>query len=73
MLRQISEGAFVGGRQFSDEAWHEHFKRQFIGLEELPGGGQAGISTTTLSVAEFGSYMERIEAYASTDLGIEIL
>lgn len=73
LLRGIAEAAFVGGRQFSDEAWHEFFKRRFIGLEELPGGNEAGISTTTLDVAGFGAYMEQIEAYAATELGIELI
>lgn len=73
LLRGIAEAAYVGGKQFSDEAWHEFFKRKFIGLEELPGGSNAGISTTTLDVAGFGAYMEQIEAYAVTDLGIELV
>lgn len=73
LLRQISESAFVNGRQYGDDAWHEFFKRRFIGLEELPGGHESGISTATLDVAGFGEYMEQIEAYAATDLGIELL
>ena len=71
LLNDISANAWVGGRQFSAEAWHEHFKRQFIGIEELPGGATAGISTTTLGVAEFSAYMDRIEHYAAQSLGIE--
>lgn len=73
LLRFISEGAFVGGRQFSDDAWHEHFKRTFIGCEELPGGGTVGISTSTLDVGAFNDYTARIEAYAATDLGLDMM
>ena len=36
LLREISAAAWVGGRQFADEAWHEFFKRKFIGMAELP-------------------------------------
>jgi len=72
LLRFISEGAFVGGRQFSDEAWHEHFRRQFIGCEDLPDGGTVGISTTTLDVGAFNDYTTRIEAYAATELGLDM-
>lgn len=72
VLRQVSEGAFVGGRQFGDEAWHEFFRRRFIGIEELPDGQEVGISTTTLDVAAFSEYMTRIEAYAASELGLEI-
>ena len=72
ILGQISESAFVGGKQFSTEAWAEHFKRSFIGFEELPDGSLIGISTTSLNTAEFTEYMDRIEAYAATELGLEI-
>lgn len=72
LLRFIAENAWVSGRQFSDDAWHEHFKRQFIGTEELPGGATAGISTSTLDVAAFGAYMEAIERFAGSDLGIDM-
>lgn len=29
-LRDISEQAFVEGKQFSDMVWHEHFKREYL-------------------------------------------
>ena len=29
-LRDIAEQAWVHGRQFSAEVWHEHFKREFL-------------------------------------------
>jgi len=72
-LNEIAEQAWVGGRQFSADAWHEHFKRQMIGHEELPHGGTAGISTTSLSVAEFAEYVGKVEAYAAGELGIELI
>lgn len=30
MLADIAEQAWVGGRQFSTEVWHQHFKREFL-------------------------------------------
>lgn len=69
MLRELAGIAWVGDRQFSDQTWHEHFKREFIGCEEfvLPSGAVElrGISTTKLSVEEFGEYMLQIEAWAA--------
>lgn len=67
----ISVEEYDGGprvfRQFSDEVWHEHFKRQFIGQEEivLPSGEKEirGISTTTLNVADMGRYMDEISQW----------
>ncbi len=72
LLRFISENAWVAGKTYSDSAWHEEFKRRFIGIEETPGGDSVGISTTTLDVGEFNAYMESIEKYASEVLGLEM-
>ena len=72
LLGEIAANAWVDGRQFSEDAWHEFFKGKFIGLEETPDGRQVGISTTTLSVAEFSEYMTKIEAYAAEELGLAI-
>jgi hypothetical protein len=69
-LNEISESAWVGGKKFSAEAWHEFMKRHLIGYEDLPRGGMVGLSTTTLSVAEFSEYIDRVEAYATAELGI---
>lgn len=50
------------------EAWHEYFKRRFIGVKEisLPDGEivAVGKSSTELSVREFADYMTSIEAWA---------
>ena len=35
-LKDISEQAWVNGRQFSDEVWHEHFKREFLPEDDDP-------------------------------------
>jgi hypothetical protein len=76
LLRSISEQAWVDVRQFDSETWHELFRRQYIGTEEinLPDGTriERGISTTTLSVSEFTSLMDRIEQYAAEQLGVVI-
>jgi hypothetical protein len=71
LLRDISDQAWVDGKQYSSEAWHAYFAGQYIGREETPGGGSIAISTTTLSVNEFADYVTRIQAYAATELGIE--
>ena len=70
VLNEIAANAWVDGKQYSAEAWHEHFKRQFIGVEETPGGGRVGISTTTLDVAAFSEYIERVMQYAAEHLGV---
>lgn len=70
VLNEIAENGWVDGKRFSADAWHEHFKREFIGVEELPGGGTAGISTTTLDVDAFSTYIERVMQYAAEQLGV---
>lgn len=71
ILAQIAEKARVGGRRFSAEAWHEQFKRQFIGIDELPNGQVIGRSSAKLSVKEFSRFCDEVEAFAATELGVE--
>jgi hypothetical protein len=71
LLADIAESAWVDGRRYSKEQWHAHFAGEFIGWEELPGGRRSPISTTTLSVPEFTTYLERVMQYAAEELGVE--
>ena len=66
----LAEQAWVSGKRFSQDAWHEYCKRQFIGSEELPDGSQIGISTTTLNTGEMTDYQNRIQAWAAQEFGI---
>lgn len=70
VLAQVAAQAVVNGRQFSAEVWHEQFKRQFIGLEELPNGEVIGKSSTGLDTAEFSAFCDQVEAFAATELGV---
>ena len=70
VLEQIAEQAVVGGRMYPAEIWHEEFKRQFIGVEELPSGQVIGKSSADLSTAEFSDFCTQVEAYAAQELGV---
>jgi hypothetical protein len=70
VLSQVAAQAVVNGRLFSSETWHEQFKRQFIGVIELPNGEVVGKSSTDLSTSEFSEFCDKVEAYAATDLGV---
>ena len=70
VLKQIAEQAVVGGRLYPAEIWHEQFKRQFIGVEELPNGQVIGKSSTKLTTAEFCDFCDQVEAYAASELGV---
>ena len=70
VLSQIAEQAVVNGRQYDAEVWHEQFKRQFIGVEELPDGSVRGKSSAKLTTAQFSEFCAQVEAYAATSLGV---
>lgn len=70
VLAQIAEQAVVNGRQYDAETWHEQFKRQFIGVIELPNGQVIGMSSAKLSTAEFSEFCQQVEAYAAQELGV---
>ena len=71
LLHQIAEQAWMDGRQYSADIFHEYLKRHFLGCVDLPKGGTMGISTATLSVGEFAEYMTRVEAWATSELGVQ--
>lgn len=73
LLNQIAEEAWLGGKQYGPEAWHEYFKRKFIGCVDLPDGSMNGISTTTLDVHGFADYITKIQHYAASELGLELI
>jgi hypothetical protein len=84
-LKDISRQAYVVGRTYSEQVWHEFFKREFLPNEydeELTKEGYkkwitdpAGFpiligSTTDLTVKGFSQYLMQIEAYGA-GLGVE--
>jgi hypothetical protein len=75
LLNTIAENATVGGKYFDAETWKEHIRRKFIGTEEinLPDGSrlERGISTASLTVPEFTLLIERVQAWAQTELNVE--
>ncbi len=70
VLAQIAEQAAPNGKLYSAEVWHEQFKRQFIGVEELPNGSVIGKSSTELTTIEFADFCTQVEAYAAQELGV---
>lgn len=70
VLAQIAQQAVVNGQMFSAETWHEQFKRQFIGVIEMPDGSVRGMSSAKLNTAEFCQFSDAVEAYAATELGV---
>ncbi|WP_186202350.1 recombination protein NinB [Burkholderia gladioli] len=75
ILRSIAEQAWVEGRQFDKDAWHEYFARKYGVSDELtlPDGEiiLRRKSTSQMSVGEFSTYLNQIQAYAANTLGVE--
>lgn len=70
VLGAIADQAWCDGRRYGKESWHEHFKREFIGVVDIPGGGVRAMSSTDLNVEEFSVFMQQVEAYAAQQLGV---
>lgn len=73
VLAQVAEQAAVNGRLYPAEIWHEQFKRQFIGVIELPNGQLIGKSSTKLTTKEFCDFCDEVEAWAATELGVRFV
>jgi hypothetical protein len=75
VMRAIAEQAWVNGRQFSKDVWHEHFARKHGVMEEmtLPTGEiiVRRKSTTEMSVGEFSNYTNLVMADAAQEFGVE--
>lgn len=70
VLAQIAAQAAVNGCLFPAEVWHEQFKRQFIGVVQLPNGDVVGKSSTELTTSEFSDFCTQVEAFAAAELGV---
>lgn len=75
VITPISEQAWVDGRRFDKDTWHEYFARRHGVCEELvlPGGEivTRRKSTTQMTVGEFSEFIAAVQAEAATDLGVQ--
>jgi hypothetical protein len=79
VLGQISEQAVVAGVRYAMPVWKEHLREKFLGFTwecvRRPGQKRATprkvrISTESLSVKQYSEYIDKVLAYAATDLGV---
>lgn len=74
VLRDIAAYAWVNGRQYSSEVWHEFFAQLYAEHDdvELPDGSVVSRrkSTTKMGVKEFAEYTRQVEAYGATELQV---
>lgn len=78
-LKEISEQAVLDGSKWTPDAWHEAFKRVFLGYEivkvKVAGRKRATVirrlrSTTGLSVRSMSQYLDEIQAHAASEHGV---
>lgn len=76
-LDQIADQAWVEGRQYNKDIWHEFFAQEFgVKIEfSLPDGSiiSRRKSTTEMKVGEFSEYLQKVETYAATELGVRFV
>lgn len=85
-LAEIAEQAWVAGKQYDSDTWHEYFKKQYLpeafvdGMTkdkyrkwtELPNGERVLVgSTEGLTTKGKAEYMTQIEAFAAVELGVQ--
>lgn len=85
-LSDIAEQCYVNGRTYTAEVLHEYFKREFLPEDFDPEQCKDGYrkwdytpkgervlvgSTTQLTVRGFARYLQQIEAYGQTELGVQ--
>ncbi len=82
-LGEIAKAAWLDGRQYNSDCWHEYSKRNIMPDEiadkdgvkrskwvELPDGSLTVISTTELEKVCFAQYTTMVEAFGAS-LGVE--
>ena len=71
---ELADKAWVNGRRYSAETWHEYCKGMFLGyeLKAMPDGTEVKtpISTTTLNTAEMTDYQNRLQSWAAGNFGL---
>jgi len=80
VLMTISRQAKVNGQQFDMPTWKEFFRAEFLGWKtrtyKHPLTGKKvrrreRVSTEDLGVKGYGEYIDRVTAFAATELGVE--
>ena len=80
VLGDIAAQANIEGQKWSQDAWHELFKRTFLPRQvtksKVAGKKRPVVSvkiasTTGLSIKKMGVYLDKVMAFAANDLGVQ--
>ena len=81
VLAEIALYARPGGQQFPMKVWKEHFRKEWLGFKTVtninPITGRkhrtrVRVSTEDLGIRAMAEYIDRIIAYAATELGVVV-
>lgn len=76
VVKTIAEQAWVEGRQFDKDVWHELLAKQFLPTRELtlPDGEiilkRSSIARGQISLRRMTKFIREVEAYAGQELGV---
>lgn len=80
VLNEIAKQARVNGQRFPLAVWKEHFRNEFLGFKTVsvvnPMTGKKSrrrvrLSTEDLGLRAYNELIERVTAFAVTELGVE--
>jgi hypothetical protein len=81
VLTEIAQFARPNGQQFPMKVWKEHFRQEFLGFKVVstvnPLTGRKSrrrvrVSTEDLGVRGMANYIDRVIAFAATELGVTV-
>lgn len=78
LIKAISEQAWVEGRRYDKDVWHEEMARRFLPGKEviLPSGEvvikRASIARGHIGVRAMAKFINEVQAYAASELGVEV-
>jgi hypothetical protein len=82
VLKTIAAQAQPNGQKFDMAVWKEHFRSEFLGFKVVTTVNpmtrkklrrRVRVSTEDLGVKGYAEYIERVTAYAVTELGVEFV
>lgn len=82
ILKTIAAQAAPNGQRFDMKVWKEHFRSEFLGFKVVTTTNpltrkklrrRVRVSTEDLGVKGYSQYIDRVAAFAATELGVEFM
>jgi hypothetical protein len=76
VVKTIAEQAWIGGRQYSKDEWHEELAKRFLPSKELtlPSGEivikRGSVARGHISFKKMTKFIQEVEAFAASELGV---